>query len=84
MLDYDEKRALINKALSSVAENVELLTGQRGNNRINLLMSILHQIAKDCGEQNLPQEIYEACLNKQAFLFVRERLCWAMLRAQHR
>ena len=59
------------KALSSVAENVELLTGQRGNNRINLLMSILHQIAKDCGEQNLPQEIYEACLNKQAFLFVR-------------
>jgi hypothetical protein len=36
-------------------------------------MSIFHQISKSCGEPNLPQEIYEACLNKQAFLFVRDR-----------
>ena len=36
-------------------------------------MSILHQISTSCGEPNLTQEIYEACLNKQAFLFVRDR-----------
>lgn len=47
-------------------------------NRINLLMSILHQISTSCGEPNLTQEIYEACLNKQAFLFVRDRAGWVL------
>ena len=36
-------------------------------------MSPLQQIAIDCGEPDLPQKIYNACLNKQAFLFVVER-----------
>ena len=35
-------------------------------------MSPLQQIAIDCGEPDLPQKIYNACLNKQAFLFVRD------------
>ena len=34
---------------------------------------MIHQIAEQCGQLNLPQEIYEACLKKQAFLFVRDR-----------
>jgi hypothetical protein len=42
-------------------------------------MSILHQISKSCGELNLPQQIYEACLKKQAFLFVRDR-AWFVLK----
>lgn len=33
----------------------------------------IHKIAVDCGEPNLPQQIYEACLKKQAFLFVRDQ-----------
>lgn len=36
-------------------------------------MSLINAIAQQCGEPNLPQQIYEACLNKQAFLFVRDR-----------
>jgi len=35
-------------------------------------MSKIAQIAIDCGEPDLPQKIYNACLNKQAFLFVVE------------
>ena len=35
-------------------------------------MNPLYQIAQQCGDPNLPREIYEACRNKQAFLFVRE------------
>ena len=34
---------------------------------------MIRQIAEQCGDPNLPQEIYEACRNKQAFLFVRDR-----------
>ena len=34
-------------------------------------MSVLHKIAAKCGEPGLPKDIYDACLNKQAFLFVR-------------
>ena len=34
---------------------------------------MIRQIAEQCGDPNLPQEIYEACHNKQAFLFVRDR-----------
>ena len=34
---------------------------------------MINKIAADCGELNLPQQIYEACLKKQAFLFVRDR-----------
>ena len=33
----------------------------------------INKIAVDCGEPNLPKQIYEACLKKQAFLFVRDR-----------
>ena len=36
-------------------------------------MTPLQQIARQCGDPNLPREIYEACLNKQAFLFVRDQ-----------
>lgn len=32
---------------------------------------MLRQIAEQCGDPTLPQKIHEACLNKQAFLFVR-------------
>lgn len=34
---------------------------------------MINEIAEQCGEPNLPQQIYEACLKKQAFLFVRDR-----------
>ena len=34
---------------------------------------MIRKIAEQCGDPNLPQEIYEACRNKQAFLFVRDR-----------
>ncbi len=34
---------------------------------------MINKIAKQCGEPNLQQQIYEACLKKQAFLFVRDR-----------
>ena len=34
-------------------------------------MSALRKIAAKCGEPDLPDRIYNACLNKQAFLFVR-------------
>ena len=34
-------------------------------------MSALHKMATRCGEPELPRRIYDACLNKQAFLFVR-------------
>ncbi|MDD2341430.1 MAG: hypothetical protein PHV54_00890 [Tolumonas sp.] len=40
---------------------------------------LIKKIASDCGEPNLPQEIYEACLKKQAFLFVRDR-AWFVLK----
>lgn len=36
-------------------------------------MTPINEIAQQCGEPNLPQQIYEACLKKQAFLFVRDR-----------
>ena len=36
-------------------------------------MSHIRDISISCGEPALPQQIYEACLNKQAFLFVRDR-----------
>lgn len=36
-------------------------------------MSILHQMALDCGEPDLLERMYEACLKKQAFLFVRDQ-----------
>ena len=42
-------------------------------------MSALHDIARRCGEPNLQQQIYEACLKKQAFLFVRDR-AWFVLK----
>ena len=32
----------------------------------------IHQLAAQCGEPDLPERIYNACLNKQAFLFVRD------------
>ena len=41
-------------------------------------MSILHAIAQQCGEPDLPREIYEACLKKQAFLFVRDQVGWVL------
>ena len=34
---------------------------------------LIRQIAQQCGEPNLPHDMYEACLKKQAFLFVRDR-----------
>ena len=34
-------------------------------------MSVLHKIAAKCGEPGLPKDIYDACHNEQAFLFVR-------------
>lgn len=37
-----------------------------------------HKKAIQCGEPNLPQQIYEACLKKQAFLFVRDRVWWVL------
>ena len=42
-------------------------------------MSKIAQIAIDCGEPDLPQKIYNACLNKQAFLFVRDG-AWCVLK----
>lgn len=36
-------------------------------------MSHIRDISISCGEPALPQQIYEACLKKQAFLFVRDR-----------
>ena len=39
---------------------------------------MIRQIAEQCGDPNLPQEIYEACRNKQAFLFVRDRAGWVL------
>lgn len=36
-----------------------------------MTMGILREIATRCGEPELPQHIYNACLNQQAFLFVR-------------
>lgn len=36
-------------------------------------MSLINAIAQQCGEPELPEKIYEACLKKQAFLFVRDR-----------
>ena len=39
---------------------------------------MINKIAADCGELNLPQQIYEACLKKQAFLFVRDRAGWVL------
>ena len=41
-------------------------------------MSHMRDISISCGEPNLPQEIYEACLKKQAFLFVRDRAGWVL------
>lgn len=40
---------------------------------------MLNSISIKCGEPNLPQQIYEACLKKQAFLFVRDR-AWFVLK----
>ena len=40
---------------------------------INIFIVMKIKVAADnCGEHNLPKEIYEACLKKQAFLFVRD------------
>lgn len=36
-------------------------------------MSNIRDVSISCGEPALPQQIYEACLKKQAFLFVRDR-----------
>lgn len=44
----------------------------------NFKIMHLEKIAATCGEPNLPQEIYEACLKKQAFLFVRDRAGWVL------
>ena len=41
-------------------------------------MSALHDIARRCGEPNLQQQIYEASLKKQAFLFVRDQVGWVL------
>lgn len=40
---------------------------------------IMNETAINCGEPHLPQQIYEACLKKQAFLFVRDR-AWFVLK----
>lgn len=40
---------------------------------------MIRKIAEQCGEPNLQQQIYEACLKKQAFLFVRDR-AWFVLK----
>jgi hypothetical protein len=40
--------------------------------------TIISEISRQCGEPNLPQQIYEACLNKQAFLFVRDGAGWVL------
>ena len=42
------------------------------------MMNPLYQIAQQCGDPNLPREIYEACLKKQAFLFVRDQVGWVL------
>lgn len=42
-------------------------------------MSHIRDISISCGEPALPQQIYEACLKKQAFLFVRDR-AWFVLK----
>jgi hypothetical protein len=42
-------------------------------------MSNLHKISASCGEPDLPQQIYSACLNQQAFLFVRDGV-WCVLK----
>lgn len=42
-------------------------------------MSTLHEMATRCGEPELPRRIYDACLNKQAFLFVRDG-AWCVLK----
>ena len=39
---------------------------------------MINKIAKQCGEPNLQQQIYEACLKKQAFLFVRDQVGWVL------
>lgn len=39
---------------------------------------MIKKITRQCGEPNLPQQIYEACLKKQAFLFVRDRVGWVL------
>lgn len=41
-------------------------------------MSALHDIARQCSDPNLPRDIHEACLTKQAFLFVRDRAGWVL------
>lgn len=42
-------------------------------------MISLRQIAARCGEPELPKRIYDACLNQQAFLFVRDG-AWCVLK----
>jgi len=42
-------------------------------------MTPIQQIADRCGEPELPQRIRDACLNQQAFLFVRDR-AWCVLK----
>ena len=41
-------------------------------------MSNIRDVSISCGEPALPQQIYEACLKKQAFLFVRDRDGWVL------
>ena len=42
-------------------------------------MTLIYKIAACCGEPDLPDRIYNACLNKQAFLFVRDG-AWCVLK----
>ena len=42
-------------------------------------MTPLHLMAARCGEPELPMRIYDACLNQQAFLFVRTG-AWCVLK----
>ena len=41
-------------------------------------MSHIRDISISCGEPDLRERIYQACLNKQAFLFVRDRAGWVL------
>ena len=41
-------------------------------------MRNIRDVSISCCEPALPQQIYEACLNKQAFLFVRDRAGWVL------